>query len=318
MIWETSTDSAQWDADLSRLGGHPLQSAVWGDARRIEDGLSDCRWQAREGSKIVWMARVEERRAAGVARVAWIPRGPTASSSRLNGDIDKVFLAKMREAGFMLVVSDRWVPIDDASRTLTAVAPKTIWLDLGRGAASLWQELDKQWRYGVGRARREGVICESTGDDNDIASFFSLCREISSSKGFQLPGSLGLISRLLKVNFCADTSAHLFVARVPEGLAAGACILRCGRSIHYFWGASDRRFSKYRAGEALQWTIIEWGIERGCLLYDLEGIDPVQNPGVYEFKKKMGGRIVSLEGMRYHPLNLGGRLICGARRVLRQ
>jgi CelD/BcsL family acetyltransferase involved in cellulose biosynthesis len=180
----------------------------------------------------------------------------------------------------------------------------------------LWRELDSQWRYGVGRARREGVLCELTADAQDIADFFSLCGDVSRAKGFQLPGSAELIEHLLQGFHSEAVSAHLMVARAQSGLAAGACVLRCGSSAHYFWGASDRGFSKYRAGEAVQWAVIEWALAQGCSLYDLEGIDPVKNPGVYNFKKKMGGVDVTLEGMMYRPLGWRGVLLDGARRLL--
>lgn len=316
MSWEINTESAVWDANLAILGGHPLQSALWGDARQSVDGIRDHRWLFRKDDAVVWMARIEERRVPGLGRVAWIPKGPTAIDCQQIDEIDRAFFGRLLEAGFVMVVTDRWVSVEKLDPTLAPVRPQTIWLDLSRGEAGLWQQLNQQWRYGVGRARREGVVCESTIDEQDIAGFFSLCSDVSRTKGFQLPGSLALITHILQSAHSEATSAHLFVARVPDGLASGACILRCGQNIHYFWGASDRRFSKYRVGEAVQWAVIEWSIKQGHNLYDLEGIDLAKNPGVYEFKKKMGGMTVSLEGMFYRPLNWRGAMLNGARRIL--
>lgn len=316
--WDSGADSPAWDENLSTLRGHPLQSALWGDARRDVDGITDFRWQVRKDGQVVWMARFEERQVPFVGRVAWIPRGPTAIAGSVILEIEQAFFMRLREAGFVLVVTDRWLPGDEAAASASSKRPRTIWLDLAQGSAELWRELDGQWRYGVGRARREGVVCEQTQDEQDIASFFSLCRDISHSKGFPLPGSLELMTRLLRADHSGAVSAHLLVARNPGGLGAGACILRCGRSAHYLWGASDRKHAKFRAGEAVQWAVIEWAVEQGCDLYDLEGIDPVENPGVYEFKKKMGGVEVTLEGMNYRPLDWRGILLDGARRFLKR
>ena len=52
--------------------------------------------------------------------------------------------------------------------------------------------------------------------------------------------------------------------------------------------------------------------------YDLEGIDPVGNPGVYQFKKKMGGVEVVLQGMEVVPLSLVGRVAVGVGQFLKR
>jgi lipid II:glycine glycyltransferase (peptidoglycan interpeptide bridge formation enzyme) len=62
-------------------------------------------------------------------------------------------------------------------------------------------------------------------------------------------------------------------------------------------------------GEALHWSIIDWAIEKGLSLYDLEGIDRKRNPGTFAFKKKMGGREVILAGKNYHSLSGLGRAV---------
>jgi len=135
-----------------------------------------------------------------------------------------------------------------------------------------------------------------------------LCRSISERKQFRLAQSLAMILQLLKQT-TSEVEAKLFLARYKGRIGAGACIIRCGRSLHYFWGGTDREASEARVGEAVQSAVIEWGMEQCCTHYDLEGIDPVGNPGTYAFKKKMGGREVALEGKRYYPLCLRGRVL---------
>ena len=53
----------------------------------------------------------------------------------------------------------------------------------------------------------------------------------------------------------------------------------------------------------------EWSLDKNCTRYDLEGIDPVGNPGVYAFKKKMGGREVMLAGKCVESLTWKGNII---------
>jgi lipid II:glycine glycyltransferase (peptidoglycan interpeptide bridge formation enzyme) len=50
------------------------------------------------------------------------------------------------------------------------------------------------------------------------------------------------------------------------------------------------------AAYLLQWAAIQKAKALGCQWYDLGGIDPEGNPGVYNFKKRMGGKEIILPG----------------------
>src|SRR6185369_4646086 len=157
---------------------------------------------------------------------------------------------------------------------------------------------------GVGRARRNGVVVSEA--PSAATEFGELLERVSIDKNFRAPISAGVLSRLL-VPGKSTVTAHLFAARVDVNLAAAALILRCGNSIHYMAGATNRQFATSRAGELLQWAIVEWALDRGITRYDLEGIDAARNPGTFAFKRKMGGREVSLEGMRALPFTVIGK-----------
>ncbi len=52
----------------------------------------------------------------------------------------------------------------------------------------------------------------------------------------------------------------------------------------------------FKASYLLQWRVIQAAHERGFQWYDLGGIDPEDNPGVYHFKQGLGGRDVIAPG----------------------
>lgn len=309
---EPDLSSRDWDNAIVGLGGHPWQSALWGDARRDVDGIVDHRWLVRSGRDILQMLRFEERRIPGLGRVAWIPRGPvmpagTAAKPLLSSDVRD----RLKQYGFMLAVASPWRrrPDSDESAPADVRCPRTIWLDLTLGKDRLWRNLSQQWRRNVGLARRENVVVETTSEPTLINEYFDLCRRISEMKQFELRTSPALIQRLLRAQTIPDVEARLFVARCSGRVGAGALAFRCGPSVHYFGGASDRAFTKQHPGEAVHWSIVEWGLSRGCRCYDLEGIDPHGNPGTYAFKKKMGGDEVALFGRQVEALDLKGQLL---------
>ncbi len=310
--WVVNSTDDVWDDSLAKLGGHPLQSTLWGSARREIDGIVDHRFLLVEKDQVKFMARVEERGIAGLGRVAWIPKGPAATESG-PPVLGEGFTEILRARGFDLVVADRWAR-SDGEATTTVGRPRTIFIDLTLGSEALWKRLDSKARSSVSRARRECVECEQTRDPADLAWFTDLCRRTEAEKGFRGPGSPALMDRIVHGGNAA-VGGKLFVARVGSTRASGAIVIRCGMSLHYFWGASDRSHARLQAGEALQWAIIEWGHSQGLSLYDMEGVDPEGNPGVFQFKKKFGGNVVELEGQTSVTLSWKGQLIDRVRRV---
>jgi lipid II:glycine glycyltransferase (peptidoglycan interpeptide bridge formation enzyme) len=308
LTWRDDFSDEDWDASLVRLGGHPLQSAHWGRARRKAEGLEYVTLATCVDGQPVWMARAEIRKIPFVGSVAWVPKGPVVADVE-STQYQALGFEHLAKYSFLLSVSSPWQQALVGDSSSASDYPRTIWIDLAKGKDQLWVSLEKQWRYGVGYAARSGLTVEQTVDERDIGKFFALCQQISKVKGFKLPASLPLMKHLLRQNTNGAVSSHLFLARYQGGIATGVFIIKCGTNIHYMWGATDRKYSKQRPGEATQWAVIEWALEQGCSLYDLEGIDLEGNPGVYAFKKKMGGEEVVLEAPRLNPLTLRGKLI---------
>jgi len=308
VVWRTDLNRLEWDAAVARLGGHPLQSMHWGEARKAAEQIDYQCLAATVDGEPVWLARVESRSVLPLGRVAWIPKGP-AAAAQAAPDIQAAAFRKLKQSGFILVASNPWRPQTDLRIGRGARCPETVWIDLTANREELWINLDKQWRYGVRAAGRAGVRVEQSSREADCRVFFELCHSISRHKGFELPVSWSLMRNLLQEDPEAPVSSHLFLAWYAGQLASGAFILRCGRSIHYFWGATDRNFRRQRAGEAVQWAVIQWGKKLGCALYDLEGIDPRGNPGVAAFKQKMGGTIRRLTPVLATPFGVRGRVL---------
>lgn len=61
----------------------------------------------------------------------------------------------------------------------------------------------------------------------------------------------------------------------------------------YLLGATGEAGMKQKSAYLSQWQMILWLRERGCHWYDLGGIDPENNPGVYHFKVGMSSVDVS-------------------------
>lgn len=311
LVWMKDPPVALWDCALATFRGHPLQSSVWGRARAMVHGVVEHRWLLRRGDKPVWMIRVEERK-IGPIKIAWAPRGPSGQTAELSLSTPPGFLERLRAEGFSLLITDPWIMVNGGAMNSpdgVGATTRTIWLDLSQGTDAIFQNLHSQTRKGVRRAARGGVVVETASEPARIGEFVNLCTSIGDRKGFRLQVTPAMIETLLRL---AADSEHVKTAQflsLKDGkLGSGLFVICVGRNVHQIWGGTNRDLRQERVGEACQWASIEWAVARGCTRYDLEGIDPINNPSVYEFKKRLGGKEVTLHGYKHLPLNSVGRL----------
>jgi lipid II:glycine glycyltransferase (peptidoglycan interpeptide bridge formation enzyme) len=64
----------------------------------------------------------------------------------------------------------------------------------------------------------------------------------------------------------------------------------------YLLGATGDKGQNLKGAYISQWLMIKWLKERGCKWYDMGGINPEKNPGVYHFKAGLSGKDVYHSG----------------------
>lgn len=317
--WRDDLSFEEWDKSLTILGGHPLQSALWGAARRKVDDIEDLRLAAFIDDQPVLMCRCELRSIPFLGKVAWLPRGPVAANHPFLPEIHRAFLDKLRNLGFCLCIEDPYSehPLLDAEGKFLSKKSQTMLLDLTPGRDAVLGGMHKKMRKNIRIAESFENYVVQTKEPSDVADFYRICTQVSERKMFDFYGSESLMKELLSLTK-EDSSyrARLFVMRVNGNIGAGYLIIENGSSMHEIWTGSDRSYTEQRLGEATLWGFISWGIEAGLNIHDQEGIDPEGNPGCYFFKKCLGGVEVTLPGKRAFPLNvlgssavLAGRLI---------
>ncbi|OGT45938.1 MAG: hypothetical protein A3E83_02540 [Gammaproteobacteria bacterium RIFCSPHIGHO2_12_FULL_41_20] len=306
--WKDNLSAEEWDTILSKLNGHPLQSAQWGDSRKSSCGINYYRWVAFKGGIPVFLARLEERYYLKFFKIAWIPKGPVTLDYS-DKVIEKEFLHQLKKKQFILCVTNPWRRIEPINNINSYYY--TVWIDLTVGKEKLWMNLQKQCRNDIKRAKKLGVVISQSDSLDDLNAFYSICERVSKSKGFSLGNAHNTMHHLLLNQYdCDSVKSHLFLARYEGNICGGAFLMRCGEGVHYLWGAVDRnKYSHFCIGEALQWGIIEWASDNNYKKYDLEGISSKQNSGVDHFKKKLGGTIIAYPNIQVYPLCFGRRFI---------
>lgn len=172
---------------------------------------------------------------------------------------------------------------------------RTILVDLLRDLSQIRQGLDQKWRNILNKAERQGVSIEPRTDNDAFLIFDRIYRELVARKGFEAD---------LGPDFFAELQGRLgeqdqFVIHLAshEGnVVAGHLGAYHGDTAVYLLGAATEAGLRLNASYLLQWQVIQHAQSRGCIWYDLGGVDPEQNPDVFRFKSRMGGRDVSAPG----------------------
>ena len=170
-----------------------------------------------------------------------------------------------------------------------AAAPyRTIRVDLAPAPELIRKRLEQKWRNQLNAAERNGLTIREGAGDDLFAEFTAIYRDLLARKQFETTVDIDEFARIqhalpeplrMRVLLCEKDGKRL------AGLV-GAAI---GDTGVYLLGATSSEGMKAKGSYLLQWRMMQWLRERGCVWYDLGGINPDRNPGVFHFKSGLGG-----------------------------
>jgi lipid II:glycine glycyltransferase (peptidoglycan interpeptide bridge formation enzyme) len=162
-------------------------------------------------------------------------------------------------------------------------------IDLAPPLDKLRSNLDQKWRTDLNRALRGEARVTRSADPADFARFQPLLADLADKKGFRTRQDADFFAAAARHD--AD-SFLIHLAWAGDELLGGHVGAFTGDTAVYLLGATTSAGRDARASYLLQWSVIEHARERGFAWYDLGGVDAGENPDVYRFKKRMGGREV--------------------------
>jgi lipid II:glycine glycyltransferase (peptidoglycan interpeptide bridge formation enzyme) len=177
--------------------------------------------------------------------------------------------------------------------------PDTVLLDLAQGMENLVAGMKPKWRYNARLALKKGVRVREAGEDG-LELFYSLLKETARRDGIAIHGIeyyRALFSHGREYRGGGGPQIRLYLADHEGDLLAGVFVLLRGNEAVYLYGASSDKKRNLMAPYALQMKAVEDASSSGCLVYDLFGIPPNEDPshpmaGLYRFKTGFGGRII--------------------------
>jgi peptidoglycan pentaglycine glycine transferase (the first glycine) len=295
-------NAAEWDQFLM---GHPtahlLQTAAWGELKAAF-GWRVARVRANEqaGAQVLFRPLPFGR------SIAYIPRGPVGQDwQSLWPEVDAICWE--HKAVLLKIEPDEWEPLHGDPpgpppgfrKSPHAIQPpRTLLVDLKGDESQILEGMRQKTRYNVRLALKKGVVVRPS---SDLEAFYALMQITGERDRFGVH-SLEYFTRAYEL-FHPLGMCELFVAESGGQPLAGLMAFGRGPRAWYFYGASADRFREYMPTYALQWEVMRWARQRGCVEYDLWGVPDVDEAsleaqftqradglwGVYRFKRGFGG-----------------------------
>jgi lipid II:glycine glycyltransferase (peptidoglycan interpeptide bridge formation enzyme) len=315
----TEADHEPWQAFLAgQPSGDFLHDWAWADVSAF-DGQPQRRFVAHDGDELVAIAAAQVRRLP-LGRCFWyVPHGPVLdyahpqAAERVRAVAIGLREAARRDKAIAVKLEPRLERDTPPTRLLGKLRHQPATLQVGQTRLvdladddTMLTACDKDTRYAVRRADREGVTVTTTADAGDLTAIdalHALVLETQRRAGFPKPALQRY--RLAWRGLASAGHATIFEAR-REGqlLASGMLVIEGDRSFYLFAGSvreesgEPKRFASY----ALQWAMMRHARDAGATIHDLWGIAPEgAGPehawyGVGLFKKGFGGRPVAWAG----------------------
>jgi hypothetical protein len=167
---------------------------------------------------------------------------------------------------------------------------KTLLLHLSLPLEELRKNLSSKWRNQLNVAEKNNLSLIEGDSDELFTAFLGLLHETMSRKQFTSGVSPALYSKIQR-----DLPGHLkmrvFLCVFEGEPIAGGVFSAMGGTGSYLLGATANKGLKLNGSNLLHWAVIKWLKNLDCKTYDLGGIDPTGNAGVYHFKKGITGKI---------------------------
>jgi hypothetical protein len=239
----------------------------------------------------------------GIAYIRW---GPVWNLSGKNRDME-VFQQAIRglrneyvlNRGLVLRIypclfeeeSNVFIPIliDEEYKVPAAkTAGRTMLMDVSTPMETLRKGLGSTWRKNLNSAEKKRLSIVEGYEDDLFVLLIQIYDEMVDIKKFERPNDINEF-REIQQRLPPELKMRILLSFSDGKPAAGALSSTIGNCGMCIYRATNSVGRETKASYLLQWRIIEWVKEQNCVCYDLNGINPEQNPGTYRFKLGLCG-----------------------------
>lgn len=166
---------------------------------------------------------------------------------------------------------------------------RTLVVDLQRSLQELRGGMDRRWRQHLRRAEaRQGLELAEGTEDRFFQEFLPVYREMLELKNLAATTDINRFRRSQQ-SLPEEQKLRVFLCRSEGKACAGMIVSAIGSIGVTLFSATNEKGRKYEASYLVHWRVLQWLKEAGCTAYDMDGINPVRNPGTYRYKAGLCG-----------------------------
>ena len=202
------------------------------------------------------------------------------------------------ETAYTKMLEELGFRLTGGGATFDAIQPQYVFRlnTEGKTSEELLMSLPQSTRRKVRAGAKKGVTVEIKGKEA-VPDFARLMLETGVRDGFVTREASYFENMLDNLG----EHARLYMAYYEGQAIAGTLAIWYGDKVWYLYGASSNEHRNLMPNYMLQWSMIEWAVEKGCRIYDFRGVPGrvgEDHPlyGLYKFKLGFGGDYVEFVG----------------------
>lgn len=295
-IFSDKGSSSEWDQLLMSCEDYTIfQSHAWGEYRKSLGWMPVRMYSKNKDGSIGAVAQVLCKKMPFHAVVIWVPGGPCGNPELLDQEFREEIKKYLNCRYIYIRIQSRRARSSDQVLQLMSQgwsecskfmgAKLTMMLNPDVGADELKSKLGKNWYRNLNRSSRGGFTV-GRWDQPTFKEVASLYRTLEEYKNLEEQFSSHELESVFK-----SLNQHLLVyeSLSSNGTRVGirACLI-FGNKAWDFMAATVDEGRKNYVSYSVFWNLIQECGKQGLNYYDLAGVDPVSNSGVYNFKKGSG------------------------------
>jgi lipid II:glycine glycyltransferase (peptidoglycan interpeptide bridge formation enzyme) len=165
----------------------------------------------------------------------------------------------------------------------------TLILDIRPSLVDIRKNFKQKWRNCLNKSEKFPLdVTKGTGDQL-FTQFIELYAELLERKKFEPPNDINEFRRIQQ-DLPAKQKMEIFICSQAGRPTAGGIFSLIGDTGIYLFGATNDEGMKNNSSYLIQWKAIQWMKNKGCLYYNLNGVNKMTNPGGYRFKSGVSGK----------------------------